>query len=188
MSLLVRQWTGLRDAHVGDDGRTVVVAVVPYDSPTRVDDGNGPYREVFRRGAFAHACRAPTRVELRYSHRQEGPPYGFGTRLEETGSHLEGEFRVAECSDGDRILALVREGQLAGVSVGYVAGMSRNITDADGPLTERVQVKRLAEVSLVTAGAYEEARVLAIRQAVERDLRAAVERERLYWQRLRLCC
>lgn len=177
----------VRDFQVRDlaqvDGRTLELACVPFDTPTWVDDGEGPYREAFKRGAFTHVVKAPHVVELRYAHRQDGAPYGFGKSLTEDADYLRGVFRVAESDDGDRLLGLVRDGQLTGVSIGYVPGSDVTETDADGPFTSRVRVKRLGEVSLTPAPAYVEAQVLAVREAAERELAVVVARERA---RLRL--
>lgn len=181
-----------RDYRVRDvaerDGRTLELACVPFDAPAWVDDGDGPYREVFRRGAFSHITRAANRVELRYAHRQDGAPYGFGMELREDADYLRGVFRVAPSEDGDRLLGLVRDDQLQGVSVGYLPGVDRDGGDADGPLVERVRVKRLAEVSLTPSPAYEDARVLALREAAEdaRRTAVAVEAARLRLLALRL--
>ena len=186
--MLVRDFLTLRDAVVAGDGRTLVLACVPFDQPATVDDGDGPYREVFRRGAFSHVVRAPNRVELRYAH-QPGVPYGFGTDLVEDPKYLLGSFRVAPSDAGDQVLALVKDDMLRGVSVGYVAGHSESGQDADGPLVQRLRVKRLAEVSLTPAAAYEGAEVLAVRSedvAATAVDAAAVERERWHWQRLRV--
>lgn len=156
----------LRDAEVAADGRTLVLACVPFDQPATVDDGDGPYREVFRRGAFASVAGAANRVELRYAHDQDGMPYGFGVDLIEDPTHLIGTFRVAPSVQGDQMIALVADGQLGSVSIGYVAGQSRDIADSGGALVERVKVKRLKEVSMAPTGtgAFKSAQVLAIRQ------------------------
>jgi HK97 family phage prohead protease len=181
----------LRDAEVGNDGRSLVLACVPFDSPAAVDDGDGPYREVFRRGAFTHILNAARRVELRYAHRQDGLPYGFGLDLEEGPEFLLGRFRVAESSTGRHMLALVEEGQLVGVSIGFVPGQSRDTDDQRGPLVERLRVKRLSEVSLVPSETelYEGARVLAVRANPDPDpVVVARARARAVWevQKLRL--
>lgn len=181
--MLQREFLALRDVEVGSDGRTLVLACVPFDVPATVDDGDGPYREVFRRGAFRHVVSAPNRTELRYAH-TPGVPYGFGLDLVEDEKYLLGSFRVAPSDDGDRLLALVRDDQLRGVSVGYVAGQSRTGRDDFGELTERLLVKRLAEVSVTPAAAYAGAEVLAVREAPTGHA-GAVERERLYWRRIR---
>jgi HK97 family phage prohead protease len=174
----------LRDAEVGGDGRSLILACVPFDRPALVDDGDGPYREVFRRGAFAAVAPAANRIELRYGHRQDGPPYGFGLDLVEDPEHLIGRFRVAPGAQGDQVLALVNDGQLNGVSIGYLAGQSRDTADGDGPLVERLRVKQLAEVSLIPSGtsAYVDARVLAVRGAAAPDpMIAARIRARALW-------
>jgi len=176
----------LRDAEVVGDGRTVVLACVPYDQPAWVDDGAGPYREVFRRGAFRHVVRSPNRVELRYAHRQSGMPYGFGVDLVENLTQLEGRFRVAPSEQGDQVLALVRDGQLNGVSIGYINDPDGDLPDVDdsGPVTARTRVKQLREVSLTPAPTWQEAKVLALREGAQPDdalLRVAQERARLEW-------
>jgi len=185
--MLQRDFLSLRDVEVGRDGRTLVLACVPFDVAATVDDGHGPYREVFRRGAFRHVVGAPNRTELRYAH-APGIPYGFGVDLVEDANYLLGSFRVAPSDDGDRLLALVRDDQLRGVSVGYVAGQSRAGRDDLGDLTERLLVKRLPEVSVTPAAAYLGAEVLAVREEtleVPPGNAGALERERLYWRRLR---
>lgn len=157
---------------------------MPFDVPAGVDDGDGRYREVFRRGAFEHVTAAPNRTELRYEHDQNGPPYGFATELVEEPEMLVGRFRVAPSDLGDMLVALVRDDQLTGVSVGFIPGTDRKGSDADGPLVERIRVKRLKEVSLVGSPVHPGAKVLAVRSATDLDP-GVVERETLYWWRLR---
>lgn len=184
--MLTREYAALRDAELRDDGRTLVVACVPFDSPGWVSDGGPAYREVFRPGAFRHVSAAPNRVELRYRHDGSGAPYGFGTELAEDSRYLLGTFRIAPSPQGDQLLALVRDDQLRGVSIGYVPGRSRDVLDAEGPLVERLNVRQLAEVSLTNAPSYADARVLAVRELPEDSDSAARERERIYWVRRRL--
>ena len=171
----------LRDFQVADiaerDGRTLELACVPFDAPAWVDDGAGPYRESFRRGAFQHIVKAPNRVELRYAHHRDGAPYALGRELVEDERYLRGVFRIAESDDGDRLLGLVRAGDLRGVSIGFAPGSDVVETDDDGPVTVRVRVKRLSEVSLTPAPAYADAAVLALREAAETDRALSVARE-----------
>jgi HK97 family phage prohead protease len=184
--MLTRQWSQLRDAEIKDEGRTLILACVPFDTPARVDDGEGPYREVFRHGAFRSVASAPNRVELRYRHDQSGAPYGFGIALVEDSQYLLGHFRVAPSAAGDQLLSLVRDDQLGGVSIGYIAGQSREGADADGPLIERMRVKVLHEVSLTNAATYADAKVLALREQDMDSEARAIERERLFWTRQRI--
>lgn len=185
--MLRREYVALRAAEVRDAGRTLILACAPIDVPSWVVDDGSPYREVFRPGAFRHVASAPNRVELRYRHDASGAPYGFGMELSEEPGMLLGTFRVAPSNSGDQLLALVNDEQLTGVSIGYVPGRSRDITDEDGPLTERLNVRQLAEVSLTNAPAYPDARVLALRESEFRDdYAAARERESIRLRRLRL--
>lgn len=185
--MLQRSFAALRDAEIKDEGRTLVLACVPFDVPAHVDDGNGPYREVFRHGAFTKLASAPNRVELRYRHDQSGAPYGFGVALTEEPAYLLGTFRVAPSAAGDQLLSLVRDGQLGGVSIGYIAGQSRDSSDDDGPLVERMRVKALHEVSLTNAATYADAKVLALREQDDRaNWHNVRERERLFWTRQRI--
>lgn len=183
--MLRRDFAAVRAAEVSQDGRSVILACVPFDSPAWVSDGGAAYREVFRPGAFRNVASAPNRVELRYRHDESGAPYGFGIEITERTDYVEGVFRVAPSAAGDQLLALVRDEQLRGVSIGYVAGRSRTITDDDGPLTERLNVRQLTEVSLTNAPSYADARVLAVREDADIDEIARRERERIYWQRRR---
>lgn len=183
MTLLVRSFE-LDSVEVAADGRTVELACMPFDRPAVVNDGQGRYREVFRRGAFRHVVAAPNRTALRWDH-DTGVPYGTGETLSEGPTHLVGTFRVTRSEASDRLLSLARSGDL-GVSVGYVPGRSRDGIDDDGPLVERILVKRLAEVSLTPTPMYADTGVLAVRSGLDDDVRAEVERARLHWRRLRL--
>lgn len=165
------------------DGRTLHLRCVPFDIPATVDDGEGPYREVFRRGAFTHVCKAPNRTALRLMHATDPANLlGFGVELTEFATALEGHFRVAAGAAGDQTLALVADGQLGGVSVGFVSGSDRTMPDGT---VERLRVAQLPEVSLTPAGSYAQAAVLAVRQAAQRDADIATARIRHSVWRLR---
>jgi HK97 family phage prohead protease len=162
----------LRDAQVS--GRTLVLACVPFDTPTWVSDGGDPYREEFAPGAFAHVDAA--RTHLRRGHSTDvRNELGRGMSLWEDGGWLIGEFRVARGEAGDQILNLVQDGMLRGVSIGFDPGVDEERVDRHGLLVRRKRVKRLAEVSLVDQPAYEEAEVLAVRADQARRARELAE-------------
>lgn len=169
----------LRDAQVS--GRTLVLAMVPFDSPTMVADGDGvPYLEAFRPGAFAHLD--PTRTQLRYRHSSDLlDRLGSGVQFREDGGWLLGDFRVSAGQRGDHLLDLVGSGDLRGVSIGFDAG----IDEQDGDVTRRVRVKRLLETSLVDQPAYADASVLAVRaeQAAAMAARDRARDELAAWVR-----
>lgn len=177
------------DATVAGDGRTIVLTCVPYDTPTTVDDGNGPYVEEFAHGAFRKAVKAPHRVELRYRHADGvGNLLGRATDLVETPSALVGTFRAVG-PNGDQVLAMVADGLLTGASVGAMVHPNGTevVTRGGHTITRRTLISRLMEVSLVPEPAYADAGVLAVREGVpDADtLRAVRERARWEWYRSR---
>lgn len=169
--LLLRHDYAVRD--VGVKGRTLTLAVVPFESPAWVEDSTGRYRETFSRGAFAHLD--PSRVQLRYQHGTDLlDRVGAGQKMREDGRYLIGEARVFPGARGDHLLDLVNADALRGVSVGFYPGVDRPDHDADGPLVRRVKVRQMPEWSLVDEPAYAGSEVLAVRASTQ-----AADRERL---------
>lgn len=150
------------DLEVRGDGRTIVGLAVPFDEPTVIVERGRSYTEVFRRGAFARtiAERGPAKVKLLAQHDRERLPVGRATVLREDPAGLYGEFHVSATRAGDEVLALVRDGALDALSVGF-----RPIRDRwseDRSTVERLEVA-LAEVSVVAWPAYEGAVIHAVR-------------------------
>lgn len=150
------------DLTIRGDGRTVYGLAVPFDRETNVNDGFGPYREVFRSGAFKKTLReGAERVKFytNHGHRQNKLPIGKALSLREDTAGLVGEFYVSDTRDGNEALELVRDGVLDSFSVGFAKVKER--ADKTG-LIERIEVK-LREVSLVAHPAYEGALVAGVR-------------------------
>jgi hypothetical protein len=182
MSLLHRDYQA-RDLDV--TGRTLTLACVPFDTPTPVVDGDGdPYLEQFAHGAFRTVLRGINSIHLRLEHRQDGPPYAYGLTLREDPDFLIGQWRVADSSHGEQLLALVRDGQLRGVSVGFVPGTADGDNTWDDNVLTRRYVKAMPEVSLTPQPAYPDARVLELRHQQAPALAAAREREWWTWNAL----
>jgi HK97 family phage prohead protease len=168
----IQHYTEVRDLTV--KGRTIDLIAVPYDTPEWVSGPAGAYRESFARGAFAKFTRddiAP-RVHLRYEH-QPGVPYGRAMQLREDTHYLRASMKVTRGLDADRLLAQVEDGDIRGVSIGFVPGRDSDDIDADGPLVRRLTVKHLEEISLTESPVYAEATVLAVRAERERGRAAA---------------
>lgn len=159
--LLVRRF---EEFHVREgDGRTLDGLCVPYDIPATVADPPSyqPYQEMFVKGAFARAVKAPNRVLVDFEHRTGiGNVLGHGIQFEERADGLYGTLRISEHADGDKALALVRNKVLAGLSVGFKALKSRRV---DG-IVQRLVV-HLDRIALVREGSWEQAQVLAVRSA-----------------------
>ncbi len=182
---MLRHGFQMRDATI--TGRTITMACVPYDTPAPVYDTDGDvFLEQFTRGAFRNAVRAPHLVQLRYEHRQDGPPYALAQELREDADYLVGTWRVAPSGDGDRLIGLVQDEQLRGASVGFIPGDHPGDNEVRDNIVTRRYVKQLAEVSLTAAPVYQEAKVLELRAQAVVDLARARERERWRWRGLTL--
>lgn len=149
------------------DGRTVYGLAVPFDRESTVNDGYGPYQEVFRRGAFAKTVgEFASKVKLLGNHNRQKFPLGKATALREDTAGLVGEFRISNTREGDEALELVRDGVLDSFSVGFAPVKERK---TGRTLVERLEVK-LREVSLVAFPAYEGAQVAGIRAQLAEHL------------------
>jgi len=174
----------LDGARVGD-GRTIILAAVPFNTEALVDDddGSGPYFEQFERGAFDSAVRAPHRVALLFRHDDSAKgTLGRGVLIREDAKYLHAEMRVARGSTGDHVLDLVNDEMLDGASVGFdpLHGGDRVAMRSGRRVVTRMRTL-LAEISLVPVGAYASAGVLAVREAEPEPIpeppsRANVER------------
>jgi len=149
------------------DGRTVVGIAVPYDVEQRI----GPNLvEVFRSGVFRDVTKAANRVKMLFQHKTD-TPIGRATLLEEKPEGLYGEFRISKTEAGDEALELIRDGVLSNLSVGFqpLKDEKRN------GVINRLRA-HLAEVSLVTFGAYGDAAgIVALRQEIEKPNLASVK-------------
>jgi len=149
------------------DGRTIVGIAVPYDVEQRINPG---LVEVFRKGVFRDVTRAANRVKLLFQHKTD-TPIGRATMLEERDGGLYGEFRISKTEAGDEALELIRDGVLSNLSVGF-----QPLKDEKrGGVVNRIRA-HLAEVSLVTFGAYgDAANIVAVRQEIEKPNLASIE-------------
>lgn len=151
------------DLSVRSDGRTVEGMCVPFDTPTPVADQAGAYTECFDRGSFRQITRDPGRVRMVYEHTDDLLGWvGRAVLLREDTEGLFGEFRVDDTDRGRALRYKISDGQLTGLSVGFVPG--RSYTDLGGVVHRKV-VDRLDHVAVVESPAYPGARVLAVRTA-----------------------
>lgn len=147
------------------DGRTVYGIAVPFDRESTVNDGFGPYKEVFRRGAFARSINlGAQRVKMfvNHNHRIRQTAIGVATNLREDANGLYGEFRISDTTAGNEALQLVRDGVLDSFSVGFAVPEDKSKSPRRGDVVERKEVK-LREVSLVEFPAYEGAVLAGVR-------------------------
>jgi HK97 family phage prohead protease len=145
MTLEYRQLEALEIRAEGD-GRTISGRLVPYDKEQRI---NSSLVEVFRMGAFHKVVRAAHRVKVLVNHdiRQ---PVGRAIRLWEERDGLYGDLRISKTRSGDEQLELINDGVISELSIGFQP--IQNVTRRDGVIERKLA--HLAEVSLVTFGAY----------------------------------
>jgi HK97 family phage prohead protease len=160
MTLEHRHYDATLEVRADGDGRTIVGIAVPYDREQRINAG---LVEVFRKGVFRDVTRAANRVKLLYQHKADAP-IGRATMLEERDGGLYGEFRISKTEAGDEALELIRDGVLSNLSVGFQPLKDEK---REG-IVNRLKA-HLAEVSLVTFGAYgDAAAITAVRQEIEK--------------------
>jgi HK97 family phage prohead protease len=153
------------EVRVAAEARTLDALLVPYDEVTY--DVPDPRGERFARGAFADFITDWQGAEGKRSRRpvpffrnhQHDRAAGVARSLAETPDGPVGSFRIPDTPFGNEVLAEYREGLLDGISVGFYA--LEETRDDEGV---RVITKaRLVEASAVVLGAYQSARVLAVR-------------------------
>lgn len=147
----------LRD--VNPDGRTLEGVVVPYDETSYLTPN--PAGERVLRGAFTKSAKQRAGRVFLFRNHDHGHPVGRAVTFEDADDGLHGTFQIRESVLGDETLADVREGYLPALSVGFRALQTRA---GVAGITEVVEAQ-LMEVSLVPMGAYDSARVLALRHA-----------------------
>lgn len=157
-------------AGAGDGTERIIEGiVVPFDTPTVVDDGQGPYRESIARGAVRDL--EPSSVLLEYvPNPNTGQGHagailiGRGETAETTDAGLFMGFRVSRTSAGNDGLELARDGILRHLSVVMDPIAERRRSDG---VLERTAIA-LRRVALLERGAYGEgATVTAVRAAAE---------------------
>ena len=113
---LLKRTFNVEVAAIDGDGRTIHALVVPYNKPTTVNDGMGPYQEQFVRGAFKRACDVPNRVWLNFEHHPGfANVVGNGVEFEERADGLYGQLEVDQGAEGDKALRFVNKRVLTGM-------------------------------------------------------------------------
>lgn len=182
--VLTRSYALVRAA-TADDGRTLAIQAVPWD--TEIQIGPGEW-ESFDRAAFDPQLPAASRLTLTLGHPRPGDLLtdsliGRLASMEAGPEGLLVQARVASTGVANEALTLVNDGILDQVSIGFIdLKPTKQQRQGGGTLWRRVAA-RLDHVALVAAGAYGDgAKVLAVRQEEERtgptlaDLRASCVR------------
>ena len=153
------------------EGRRVCGICAPFGR----DFDAGDYVEQFARGAFAKSIAdRGDKIPLLEGHRKDAMPLGRAIHLEERNDGLYAEFLISRTGRGEEALALARDGVMHSFSVGFVPVRDTRRKTPDGrPLVVRDEVK-LHHVGLISeVPAYDDARVLAVREYDPDDEQAA---------------
>lgn len=143
------------------DGRTLAGIAVPWDKPTYIDNRIG--EEAFSPGAFRAQVRSAGRIPLAREHLPLGGALiGKVTLLRDDKAGLYFEARISPTATGDETLALIQDGALDAVSIGFREKQNKKI----GKTTYRTSA-HMTELAVVMAPAYSDARVLETRSADE---------------------
>lgn len=121
----------------------------------------GARGERIKRGAFAKSIRERgRRIPLCRNH-DHSYAFGMSKSWTDTATDLSAIFGVRSGARGDELLEEARDGYLPALSVGFEPLVIRE--GRDGAI--EVREAKLMEVSLLLIGAYDGARVLAVREA-----------------------
>lgn len=169
--------------------RTIEGMIAPWDRAARVNRPI-PGWESYKRGAFDRSLNEAKRpIPLMLRHSEDPAAVMVAHDNREDGQHA--TFKVLRTRAGDDALELINEGLYTGLSVGGWAVPARTtIRRGTGgkQLIERAEM-RLDHVALVREPAFEDAKVLALREAddwTEYDPVAAAKARRRIRQRLRV--
>lgn len=139
------------------DERIVEGIVVPWNETSYLTED--PRGERFRSGSLTRTIKERgDRVKLYRAHDHD---YAVGkpTSWKSTEAGMWAQFRIAATPAGDDVLLELREGMLDAFSVGFLP--KRETRGADG--AREIIEAQLHEVSVCPIGAYDGARVLAMR-------------------------
>jgi uncharacterized protein len=154
-----------RNSEIGAvEGRTIHGIAVPYEqiiNVTERDDRGGiiEYREKFTYGSFARSIRERGhKVRLLIGHEARKLPVGQASELHEERDGLHAAFTVADTTDGNDLLTLVRDGVVDSFSIGFTVIRERWERDL------RIHIESgLREVSAVNWPAYAGATIAGVR-------------------------
>lgn len=151
------------------DGRTVDVRIVPFGERIKHNDGHGGlprgewYEEEWMPGVFDHQLNAAHRLLANFEHQQGiGDVVGKGVALRAASDGYHGSFRILDGADGDKLLQLIPD---VVDMVSLEAKPLRSVRSATG-VVQRVKA-HLAGIAFTRFGAYQGAKVLAVREEPE---------------------
>ena len=143
-----------------DDGHHHLVGIV---APWHATFDAGEFVEQFAAGVFDKSiAERGDRIPLLEQHNRSAMPIGMAATWQKTGDGLVGDFKLARTMRADEARSLAADGMVTGLSVGFQPIRNRT-ENRDGRRHVTRLEARLDHVGLVHAPAYEDARVLSVR-------------------------
>jgi HK97 family phage prohead protease len=146
---------------VDSDGRTVDGVCVPYDEISYFTPN--PAGERVMRGAFAKSVTQQAGKVFLFRGHDHNHPVGRAVSFSDQPDGLHGSFKIRASILGDEVLSDLREGYLPAMSIGFKPLQTRRGRNGETEIVEGM----LKEVSLLPIGAYDGARVLALRGPID---------------------
>lgn len=170
-----------RNSSIGAiEGRTIHGVAVPYEQVTTISERNDrgqvvDFREKFTYGSFARSIRERGhKVRLLIGHETRKLPVGQASELREEADGLHAAFTIADTTDGNDLLTLVRDGVVDSFSIGFTPIRDR----WDGDVRVHLEAG-LREVSAVNWPAYAGAAIAGVRSQHSLAIPRAVAERRL---------
>jgi len=143
-----------------DDGYHHLVGIV---APWAATYDTGRYIESFGPKVFDKSIKERgDRIPLLEQHNRSANPVGMSVSWEKTADGLVGDFRLARTNRGEEVRQLATDGMVTGLSVGFHPVRNQQRTVNGRQHVSRIEA-RLDHVGFVTAPAYDNAQVLAVR-------------------------
>lgn len=160
------------DLEIDQDAGTAEGLLVPWNTPTPIVERRGDalvrYVEEFARRSFDRALRAPGRIPFTYGHSSAfGDRLGVFTHLEDRDAGLWGRIKFDPSKiDGARD-AVTSSHQ--SISIGFLSVVPKPFSERDGSHVIR-RSAILDHAAAVPVGAYDDARLLVVRNLADADL------------------
>ncbi len=136
---------------------------VPYDAPTLIGSPTGDaFTETVAQGAFRRSLKETrSRVPLLGQHNAKSLPIGSAREWDDQPDGLYAVWDLANTREAREVYWLIDAGHVSALSVGFQPIVSDWTLGRDGRPDRVTRVEaRLLEVSVVTLGAYEDARII----------------------------
>lgn len=145
----------------GGDGRTLIGLAAPFNKPASIYENGHRFSESIAPGAFARTiAQRGAKVPLHAMHESRRLPLGPVQSLREEANGLTIEARISRTTAGDEVLELIKDGALGGLSIGFSPVREEWTRDNKNRVLQEVA---LHEISVVSAPAYQEAQIAAVR-------------------------